>query len=152
MVLFLVVIIVTQEEEKEQEKINKMVKRVKKTMIIFGIIFVIAICSLLFYGMKKVNYSLFKQLDSIVLEDSPNHINQIHIQVRGSNLFTFNAPVRIYYGKVGNLDKYKEYTIQNRGATLYPDNFTVQWDGDEHVEIIIHGDEQEDEKVKINFQ
>lgn len=120
-------------------------KRGLISILIFTLLFLVFIWYFFFYDNSTV------QETTILKSDSPNHTNQIEIKVWGENDLLTNAPIRIYYGRKGNLKKYKEYQIENDGKKLYPRNFIITWNNEDQVSIILIGEEQKNEEVEINL-
>lgn len=103
--------------------------------------------AILYYG-----YFQFVYAEKLILtQNSPNKKNQVEIRVRGQNAFFSNAPIRIYYGKIGHLRTFIEERINNDGKTLLAENFEFTWIKEGVVAIILKGEEQDDKTLEITF-
>ncbi|WP_181444395.1 hypothetical protein [Bacillus sp. 03113] len=98
----------------------------------------------------KAAYTLFFKESTILVSYSPNHTNKVEIVQKGEALFFGPSSVRVYYGRNSELNEHDDYIIGNDGATLYPENFRVQWEDFDRVAVTLIGEEQRPETVKID--
>jgi hypothetical protein len=100
-------------------KIEKDILRTNKLVKCGSIIFIGLIIVSFADGVFKINYLLNKKESTILISKSPNLINELDIKVIGSNFGPGNAPIKIYYGKVGSShSKYMIKHISNNGVLV----------------------------------
>lgn len=142
-----------EDNEEEFYQLEKEIIRMKKIAKWGSILFITCIVVLLVYGVFKIDYMLFRKEKTLISSKSPNQINELDIKEVGSNFGPGNAPIKIYYGKVGSsLSPYKIEHFSNNGATLSNENIKIKWINDQHVMLTLSGKEQKDEAVKIDVK
>lgn len=125
----------------------------KKKKLLLSSIILLSIIVFIFAIISYVNYKVNKELKFIACSVSENGKYEVVFYQEGLTDFPFGpSSVKIELKeKTSNKTVATERSsISNDGKTLYENNWTVNWLED-RVEVTLHGEEQKDKTLILNF-
>lgn len=120
-------------------------KTFKKIVIIaaFIAVFLLLVCGFFMY-------KLYYAVETVDKSESPNGKYTLQLQSIGSPVFFSSADGRLVLKEGKKKITTHEFTLSDDGGSVRPGIWQVFWE-DDYVEVLISGDEQNDELIKINY-
>lgn len=128
----------------EVKKIRMKLKKVLKVILIA--VAVIAACFFLLIGIAV--YGLYYAVSTVDESESPGGTYTLQLQSVGSPIFFSSAKGRLVLKEGKKKIVACKFVLYDDGGSVRPDIWQADWK-EEYVEIIISGDEQDDEQIRI---